>query len=157
MSRPPKFYFNACEICGAVFEARKADVKTCSPECRRKMKSRQMLEKKRLIVPPFHLASRKCVVCERDYEPVVGNQRTCSAGCSRALRQEQRKARELAAQEPVPTAVLPLHIAEDVCRKLGMTYGAASAEAFNCGLTLSQFLVVRARAEGIQIKKEECL
>lgn len=156
MSRPPKYYFNTCEICGAAFEARKAGVKTCSADCKRKLQAKRMLEKYGRVGSPYRLELRQCTVCGRTYEPVVGNQKSCSAMCNRILQKRRRDARKTVAQ-PEPIQTLPLHLAEDICRKLGMTYGAASAEAFNCGLTLSQFLVVRARAEGIQIKKEECL
>lgn len=153
MSRPRKFYYNTCEICGAVFEARKADVKTCSPGCRRKLKVKEGLEKYGRVVSPARLDLRKCVVCGADYEPSSGNQLTCSTACGRILRARRRAARKLGAQ-PEAVAALPLHVAEGVCRRLGMSYGSAGAEALNLGLTLSQFLAIEAAAEGIDLEKE---
>lgn len=154
MSRPPKLHYNTCEICGTVFEGRTAEVKTCSPDCRRRLKARQMLAKFGRPGSPYRLDSKQCVICSHTYEPVVGSQKTCSPDCGRILRKRRRAERKLAAQEPEPIQFLPLHAAEDVCRKLGMSYGAASAEAFNFGMTLSSYLMLRAGEERIQILKE---
>lgn len=154
MSRPRKFYYNTCEICGAVFEARKADTRTCSADCRRKLQIKETLEKYGRVVSPARLESRECVICGTVYEPATGSQLTCSAACGRALHAKRRAERRKKAAQPETVPLLPLHVAEGVCRSLGMSYGEASAEAFNCGMPLSRYLVCRARREGIEIFKE---
>ena len=141
-----------CEVCGDAFNARKANVKTCSPACKRELQRRVMDKLHGKVGRVRRLADKTCTVCGELFEPSSGNQKTCSYKCSKVLA-EWREA-ERAAAQPEAVQLLPLHVAEGACRRLGMSYGEASAEAFNCGMTLSRYLVCRARREGIEILKE---
>lgn len=143
-----------CEVCGELFSARKSDVRTCSPACKRKLLSRAMRDKGvGYGVMSLGLQRKTCMICNEIFEPNSGNQLTCSKKCSDILKRRRKADRKQAAQlEPIQ--FLPLPMAEDICRKLGMSYGAASAEAINCGLTLSRYLVIMADRKGISIFKE---
>ena len=145
-----------CEVCGDTFNARKVrktrKVKTCSPKCKRELLS-QVVEDLTGVKTSFRQYKlRNCEVCGAVYEPSSPNQKTCSIECCRVMDARRRERRR--AVNPEPPQPLPLHVAEGVCRRLGMSYGEASAEAFNCGMTLSRYLVCRARREGIEIFKE---
>lgn len=147
---------NTCEICGCVFDARKSCVKTCSPSCKRKLQSRamQMRYGRPAAGALCGLAPKVCLVCGSAFEPASGNQLTCSVRCSDARKRRLAKERQQIV-EPESIPILPLHVAEDLCRRLGLgSYGAASAEAINCGLPLSRYLMMRAEAAGIEIFKE---
>lgn len=142
-----------CELCGCAFDARRMDVKTCSPACKRKLLSRTMQIKYARPVSLYGLSPKRCAVCGAAYEPSSGNQLTCSREC-RNIWKRQRAAERRQPEETETVFILPLHLAESVCRRLGMSYGEAGAEAVNAGVSLSRYLTDRAACEGIEISKE---
>lgn len=152
MSRPRKSRECTCVVCGTVFEARNAEIKTCSPKCKRELLSRVVEDNTGVKTSFRQYKPRNCEVCGALYEPSAPNQKTCSIGCWQVLDARGRERRR--AVKPEPPRPLPLHVAENVCRKLGMSYGAASAEALNCGLPLSQYLICMASKNGITIYEE---
>lgn len=142
-----------CEVCGAAFETIRRDVKTCSPACKRALQRRAMLERYGRAGQLNVLERRVCVICGEMYEPSSGNQLVCSYGC-RLKQRARRVAERKRAARPEPAQRLPLHRAEGICRKLGMSYGEASAEAISSGVTLARYLVARAEEKGISILEE---
>ena len=152
VSRPRKSWECTCVVCGTVFEARKVEVKTCSPKCKRVLLALDTKERTGVSVQYRQYALRSCEVCGAVYEPSSPSQKSCSVKCWRILDLRRREARKVAS--PAPIKAMPLHVAENICRKMGMSYGAASAEAFNCGLPLSQYLICMADKNGITICEE---
>ena len=152
VSRPRKNWGCICVVCGTMFEARKTEVKTCSPKCKRELLSRVVEDHTGVKTSFRQYKPRNCEVCGAVYEPSAPNQKTCSIECWRVIDARHRERRK--AVKPEPHQTLPLHVAENVCRRLGMSYGAASAEAFNCGLPLSQYLICMADKNGITIYEE---